>query len=102
KIKGESAPLAGGAFDLDFSSEEPGDFTADRQPQPGPAVLAAGGAVGLLKRLEDQLLLVLRNADAGVNHREGDDMVGLIQHLAVEFDSFIGPLHLQDHLSLLG
>ena len=36
------------------------------RPRPGAAVLAAGRAVGLLERLEDDLLLVRRDADAGV------------------------------------
>jgi hypothetical protein len=35
------------------------------------AVLAAGAAVGLLEGLEDQVLLVRRNADSGVAHGEG-------------------------------
>ena len=42
------------------------ELAADRQAQAGAAVLAAGAAVGLLERLEDDLLLVGRDADAGV------------------------------------
>ena len=38
----------------------------DRQAEAGAAVLAARAAVGLLERLEDQPLLVGRDADAGV------------------------------------
>ena len=45
-------------------------LAADRQAQAGAAVLAAGAAVGLLERLEDDLLLVRRDADAGVGNRE--------------------------------
>ena len=41
----------------------------DRQPEAGAAVLARGRAVGLGEGLEDQLLLLGRDADAGVAHR---------------------------------
>jgi len=40
-------------------------LAADGQAQAGAAVLAAGAAVRLLERLEDDLLLVRRDADAG-------------------------------------
>ena len=39
------------------------------QAQPGAAVFAGGGAVGLLEGLEQPALLVRREADAGVVHR---------------------------------
>ena len=42
------------------------------RPRPGAAVLAAGARVGLLERLEDQPLLLRRDADAGVGDRERD------------------------------
>ena len=50
-----------------------GQLAADRQAQAGAAVLAAGARVGLLERLEDDLLLLGRDADAGVGHLERDD-----------------------------
>ncbi|ABS26438.1 hypothetical protein Anae109_2236 [Anaeromyxobacter sp. Fw109-5] len=68
----EGAPLAGLALDLDRPAQQPRDLAADGQPQAGPAVLAARGAVGLLERLEDEPLLVRRDADARVRHRERD------------------------------
>ena len=46
----------------------------DREAEAGAAVLAARRAVGLLERLEDQPLLVLRDADAGIGDRERDDV----------------------------
>ena len=63
-------PTSGLADQPDLAAEQPGDFAADRQAQARAAVLAAGAAVGLLERLEDDLLLVRGNADAGVATRK--------------------------------
>ena len=46
------------------------------RPRPVPPYLRLVRAVGLLERLEDDLLLVGRDADAGVAHREGDHALG--------------------------
>ena len=62
----ERAALARRALDADLAAEQPRDLAADRQAEPRAAELAARRAVRLLERLEDQLLLVLRDADAGV------------------------------------
>src|ERR1700732_4031395 len=42
----------------------------NRQPQPGAAEAARGRSVRLRKRIEDQGLLLRRNPDTGVAHRE--------------------------------
>ena len=42
------------------------------RPETGAAVLAAGAGVGLLEGLEDDLLLLGRDADAGVGDLERD------------------------------
>ena len=55
------------AVQVQLAAEQVGDLAADGQAQAGAAVLAAGAAVGLLERLEDDLLLVLGDADAGVD-----------------------------------
>ena len=47
-------------------------FAADGQAQAGAAIAAAGAGVGLMKRLEDNSLLVRRNADSGIAHLEGE------------------------------
>ena len=61
------ADLAFVALDeAQLAAEQPRQLPADRQAQAGAAVLAAGAAVGLLERLEDDLLLVGRDADAGI------------------------------------
>ena len=43
------------------------------RPKSGAAVLAAGAGVRLLECLEDDLLLLRRDADAGIGDLEGDD-----------------------------
>src|SRR5579875_2323808 len=68
----ELAAFARRACQLDVPAQEFCDLAAYGQAQPGAAKLAAGGAVGLVEGLEDQLLLVGRDAYSGVDHREGD------------------------------
>ena len=58
------------AVQADFAAQQTRQLPRDGQPQAGAAVFAAGGAVGLLEGLEDQLLLVLGDAHAGVGDRE--------------------------------
>ena len=62
------------AVDAEVAAEQAGDLAADREAEAGAAVLAARRAVRLLERLEDQALLVLRDADAGIGDRERDDV----------------------------
>ena len=79
QIQRERAADAGGAAQLDLAPEEVGQLAADGQPQAGAAELAAGAGVGLLERLEDDALLLGRDADARIRHLEGDD-AALAQH----------------------
>ena len=51
-------PRPGVDVEPDLAAEQPRQLAADRQAEAGAAVLAAGRAVGLLERLEDDLLLV--------------------------------------------
>ena len=66
-------PLPGMAAQLDLAAEQVGKLAADRQAEAGAAVLAAGAGIGLLEGLEDDPLLLGRDADAGVRHLECDD-----------------------------
>ena len=54
------------ARDDDLAAEKPRDLAADGEAEARAAVLAARRAVGLLEGLEDDALLVLGDADAGV------------------------------------
>ena len=74
QVEREGAALVGRAHDLDRAAEQTRDLAADGEPEPGAAVLAAGRAVGLLEGLEDELLLLERDADARVLHREARAM----------------------------
>src|SRR5271165_2315392 len=71
QVKSKGASLAGGASQLNLTSQQTSQFAADRQPQPGPAVLAAGAGICLLESLEDDALLVRRNSDASISDFEG-------------------------------
>ena len=75
QVKREGAALSRRAGQADLAAQQLGQLAADRQAQAGAAVLAAGRAVGLLERLEDDLLLVARDADAGVRHRERNHLL---------------------------
>ena len=66
-------PTARRAAQLDLAAEQARELAADGEAEAGAAVLAAGAGVGLLERLEDDLLLLGRDADAGVGDLERDD-----------------------------
>ena len=65
---------------MDFAAEQAGELAADGETEAGTAVLAAGRGIGLLEGLEDDLLLLQRNADAGVGHFERHHRRRLAQH----------------------
>ncbi len=69
-------PCPGVLDQPDLAAEQRRELAADREAEAGAAVLAAGAGVGLLERLEDQPLLLRRDADAGVGDLEGDRAAG--------------------------
>src|SRR5947209_2520091 len=70
--EGEGAALARGTVHGDGSTHEGHQPGGNGQAQASAAILAGGGGVLLLEGPEDTLLLVGRNADAGVAHREAE------------------------------
>src|SRR5207249_3929046 len=76
QVEHERAPFAYRTRHLDFATEPPCELAADRQAQSGAAVLPARGAVRLLERLEDDLMLLPRDADASVDDAESQDARG--------------------------
>src|SRR6202043_61020 len=64
QVEHERTALAGGAAQVDFTAEQACKFAADGETEAGAAVFPAGAGIRLLERLEDQLLLLQRNADA--------------------------------------
>ena len=95
-------PDAGRAVQLDFAAEQLRQLAADREAEAGAAVLAAGAGVGLLERLEDDLLLLQRNADAGVGHLERDDRRRLAEHRMLGAPAADHGRHLEPDAALLG
>ena len=73
QIQCERAAHPRRAAQLDFSTQQTGQFAADGEAEPRAAVSAACAGVCLLEGFEDDLLLIGGNADAGVGHLEGDD-----------------------------
>ena len=67
------APLPGTLSTRMLPPIRPSRAPTDGQPQPGAAVLARGGAIGLREVLEDPLLRVGRDAGAGVLHADLHD-----------------------------
>src|SRR5439155_22337398 len=99
QAKGEGASLPGRAPDANFAAKKASDFPTDRQAQPGAAVAATGSRVRLLERLEDDLELVSRDADAGVGHGECHDGAGPAQDRVVGAPSLLGQLDAQADLA---
>ncbi len=89
--QGKGATGARLAPHLDLSAEQIGQFAGDRQAQTGATVTAVGGAVGLAECLEDRRLLLLGDADAGVAHGEGQQVV-VARFDAQRHRAFLGEL----------
>src|ERR1035441_81915 len=66
----EGGPFAGVALDPNLSAHQLSQAFGNRQAQPGAAVVASRGGINLLKRFEQAVLPVQRDADAGVTHGE--------------------------------
>jgi len=77
----KGAAPTGLAFHPHSPAHESGQQTADRQAQPGAAVLPGIGIIRLLKALEDCLQLVRRDADAGVGDAEMEAAYCLLRPL---------------------
>ena len=95
-------PTPGVAAQLDLAAEQVRELAADREAEAGAAVLAAGAGVGLLERLEDDVLLLQRDADAGVRDLERDHRGGLAEHRVVGAPAADRGRDLEPHAALLG
>ena len=84
QVEGERAALSVDAGELDLTAEQDGQLAADGETEAGAAVFAGRAGVGLLKRLEDEPLLLRRDADAGVLDREGEDLRRVPEHGMIE------------------
>ena len=72
-------PSPGVLSDANLTTKQTGNLAADREPQTGAAVFAAGGSVRLLEGFEDDSLLLSGNADARIADREGNHFTGPVQ-----------------------
>src|SRR5262249_42788530 len=79
QIKGKCAADARCAAQLNFAAQQVRKLAADRESQAGTAIFAAGAGIGLLERLEDDLLLFGGGVDAGVGDPEGADSLPLAE-----------------------
>ena len=68
QIQRERAACADRAVQPDFSAKQSRDLTANGEAEAGPSVLPCDGSVCLLERLENDLMFVGRNTDAGIDH----------------------------------
>ena len=82
-VEREHAAPPGRAREANLPAEQAGDLAADGEAEAGPAVLAARASVRLLERLEDDLLLVSRDPDAGVVNGDRDHGARPIEGLEV-------------------
>src|SRR5439155_25816706 len=83
-------------------AEEIGELAADGEPEPGAAVAPAGAGIGLLEGLEDDLLLLEGNADAGVADLESDHRWRLPQDRVIRVPSSRSVRYAQSDAAALG
>src|ERR1700674_5424699 len=79
QVEDKGAPSTWSAPQLDFATEEAGQFATDRQPQTCSTILTAGAGVCLLESFEDDPLLVQRNTNAGIGNFKGHNRSSLPQ-----------------------
>src|SRR3954451_2989843 len=87
---------------MDFAAEQVRQLAADGQAQPRAAVFAAGAGVSLLERLEDDLLLLERNADAAIGHLECDYRRRLTEQRVVRAPTALHRGDVEAHPALRG
>jgi hypothetical protein len=73
----EHAALPRRTADADRTTEQERQIAGNRQTEPGSAVLAIGGAIGLAERFEDAFLLIRCDADPRITHNEGYTVIRL-------------------------
>src|SRR5581483_465531 len=90
------------AHEPDLSAEQARDLAADGQAQARSAVAAVGAAVGLLEGLEDDLVLLRRDPDAGVLDGDREYGAGALQRVVVRAPAARRHLEGERHAAPLG
>ena len=101
QIEREGTATAGTAHEANLAAQQAGQLAANGQAQTGAAVLAAGAAVGLLKGLEDDLLLLRLNADARVGHRKRRHGLRPVEVFIVRAPALQGRFDIKRHLAVV-
>ena len=99
-VERERRPFTGPRPHLQLAAQQPRDFAADREAETRAAIFAAGRAVGLLERLEDELLLVLGNADARIGDGDFDRTLGLVEDRVGRTPALFGATHAERDAAL--
>ena len=102
QVERERAAAARHAREADLTAEQVRKLAADGKTQARAAVLARRAGVGLLERLEDDPLLLGRDADAGIAHGELDHRLRLAQHRVVRAPAACRDPDVQPHAAALG
>ena len=102
EVHGEDAAVARLAGHGDLTTQEADQLTTDRQAEAGSSIEAGGGAVTLRERLEDPLLLLRLDADAGVADHEREHRSGFRQRVHLRAPPVLREGDLQAHLAALG
>jgi hypothetical protein len=80
QIEREDTAFARGTLQMDFAAKQARKLTADSKAKARAAVFPAGAGIRLLEGFEDQLLLVLRNADAGIGYFKRDHRGRIVEN----------------------
>src|SRR2546422_3823675 len=88
QIEREDATLPPHASELDLTAEQQCQFATDRETKAGAAIFSRCSGVGLLEGLENQLLLLRRNAGAGILDGESDHVLRLAEHGMIDTPAF--------------
>ena len=102
QVEREGAAEAGRAAQGQLAAQQLGQLAADGEAEARAAVLAAGAGVGLLEGLEHDLLLLDRDADAGVGDLEGHHRARLVERHVVGAPAGLGRHDAQAHAALGG
>ena len=102
QVEREGAAHVRRAAQMDFAAEQVRQLAADREAQAGAAVFAAGAGVGLLEGLEDDLLLLGRDADAGVGDLERHHRRRLVEHWMLRAPAALRGRDAEPHAALRG
>ena len=82
-----------------LSSHHSDQTSRNGQAQPSPSVLTCGAAVGLGKGLEEQFVLLRRNSDASVTHREFQFHPSISRRTTLDLDQHFALLRKLDGIA---